>query len=67
MKSDVLALTETQLFPHDSDVDIQENLKPFVLYTQDHRTDKYLNLAVCNNYFNDTTITQIKEVMNFYA
>ena len=28
MKSDVLALTETQLFPHDSDVDIQENLKP---------------------------------------
>ena len=47
MKSDVLALTETQLFPHDSDVDIQENLKPFVLYTQDHRTAKYLSLAVC--------------------
>ena len=47
MKSDVLALTETQLFPHDSDVDIQENLKPFVLYTQDDRTDKYLRLAVC--------------------
>ena len=45
MKSDVLALTETQLFPHDSDVDIQENLKPFVLYTQDHRTDKYLELS----------------------
>ena len=47
MKSDVLALTETQLFLHDSDVDIQENLKPFVLYPQDKRTDKYLRLAVC--------------------
>ena len=39
MKSDVFALTETQLFPHDSDVDIQENLKPFGLYGQDQRTD----------------------------
>ena len=46
MKSDVLALTETQLFPHDSDVDIQENLKPFSLYRQDHRTNKCLSLAV---------------------
>ena len=47
MKSDVLALTETQLFPHDSEVDIQENLIPFRLYGQDHRTDKCLTLAVC--------------------
>ena len=28
MISNVLALTKTQLFPHDPDVDIQENLKP---------------------------------------
>ena len=136
MKSDVLALTETQLFPHDSDVDIQESLKPFGLYGQDHRTDKCLTLAVCTkpnflksdkrhilsinalkfvifnsltnhsisflllyrkntvnihdyinklnellsvfsidiimgdfniNYSNDTIITQLKELMNFYA
>ena len=136
MKSDVLALTETQLFSHDSEVDIQENLKPFGLYGQDHRTDKCLTLAVCTkpnflmsdkrhvfsvnalkfvifnsitnhsisflllyrknttniheyinnlnqllsvfsidiimgdfniNYSNDTIITQLKELMNFYA
>ena len=34
--SDVLALTETQLLPNDSDIEITENLKPFRIYCQDH-------------------------------
>ena len=136
MKSDVLALTETHLLPHHSDVEIQQNLTPFILHRQDHRTDKYLSLAVCTkenilmldkqyissiyalkfvifdsvthhrisflllyrkntsnvhdyisklsdllniftvdiimgdfniNYFNDSAITQLKQLMNFYA
>ena len=47
MKSDVLAFTETQLLPHNSDVEIQQNLQPFILHRQDHTTDKYLSLGVC--------------------
>lgn len=47
MKSDVLAFTETQLLPHNSDAEIQQNLQPFILHRQDHTTDKYLSLAVC--------------------
>ena len=60
MKSDVLALTETQLFPHDSDVDIQENLKSFGLYGQDQRTDKCLSLAIMyliNYVYNKQTLS----------
>ena len=45
--SDVLAFTETQLLPNDSDIEITENLKPFRIYRQDHNTDKYLSMAVC--------------------
>jgi ATP-dependent exoDNAse (exonuclease V) alpha subunit len=46
-KSDILALTETQLLPNDSDKEITENLKPFKIYRQDHITDKYSGMAVC--------------------
>ena len=41
MNSDVIAFTETQLLPHNSDAEIRENLHPFVLFRQDHNTDKY--------------------------
>ncbi len=45
--SDDLALTETQLLPNDSDIEITENLKPFTIYCQDHNSDKYSSMAVC--------------------
>jgi hypothetical protein len=45
--SDVIALTETQLRPCDSDIDIMNSLSPFKLYRQDHVTDKYSSMAVC--------------------
>ena len=41
MNCDVIAFTETQLLPHNSDAEIRENLHPFVLFRQDHNTDKY--------------------------
>ena len=44
--SDVLALTETQLLPNDSDMKIKENLAPFRIYRQDC-LDKYSSMAIC--------------------
>ena len=52
MNSDVIACTETQLLPHNSDAEIRENLHPFVLFRQDHNTDKYTSLAVCTKNHN---------------
>ena len=52
MNSDVIAFTETQLLPHNSDAEIRENLHPFVLFRQDHNTDKYTSLAVCTKNHN---------------
>ena len=37
--------TETQLLPSDDDNEIIDNLHPFVLYRQDHPTDKYSSMA----------------------
>ena len=45
--SDVLALTETQLLPNDSDINIKKTLHPFRVYRQDHSTDKYSSMAIC--------------------
>ena len=47
--SDVIALTETQLLPSESDDEIIRtlSLSPFRLYRQDHVTDKYSSMAVC--------------------
>ena len=45
--SDLIALTETQLLPCDSDHEITSNLSPFKLYRQDHGTDKYSRMALC--------------------
>lgn len=55
MNSDVIAFTETQLLPHNSDVEIRENLHPFVLFRKDHNTDKYMSLAVCTKNHNPIT------------
>ena len=52
MNSDVIAFTETQLLPHNSDAEIRENLLPFALFRQDHNTDKYMSLAVCTKNHN---------------
>lgn len=52
MNSDVIAFTETQLLPHNLDAEIRENLHPFVLFRQDHNTDKYMSLAVCTKNHN---------------
>lgn len=46
-KSDILALTETQLLPRDDDCDIRDELTPFTLYRHDHESDKFSSLAVC--------------------
>ena len=46
-KSDLIALTETQLAPHSNDTHIKSHLLPFTLYRQDHPTDRYLSLALC--------------------
>ena len=48
--SDVLAPTETQLLPNDSDMESKENLEPFRIYRQDHCTDKYSSMAICVKY-----------------
>ena len=45
--SDVLALTETQLLPNHSDIEIKKSLHPFRVYRQDHSTDKYSSMAIC--------------------
>ena len=45
--SDVIALTETQLVPSDSDNEIIRTLSPFKVYRQDHTTDKYSSMALC--------------------
>lgn len=55
MNSDVIAFTETQLLPRNSDVEIRENLHPFVLFRKDHNTDKYMSLAVCTKNHNPIT------------
>ena len=44
---DMLLLTETQLTPSDSDIDIQDHLHPFILNRQDS-DDRYSSLAFCN-------------------
>ena len=44
---DIIALTETQLLPQDSDNEILNNLCPFKLHRQDHNTDKYSSMALC--------------------
>ena len=46
-KSDILALTETQLLSRDDDCDIRDELTPFTLYRHDHESDKFSSLAVC--------------------
>ena len=46
-KCDILALTETQLLPHQSDSTIRETLCPYTLHRQDHPSDKYSSLAIC--------------------
>ena len=43
--SDILAFTETQLIPNDANNEIR-NLQPFALFRQDHRSDKFMSLAV---------------------
>ena len=43
--SDIIGFTETQLLPSDDDNEIIDNLHPFVLYRQDHATDKYSSMA----------------------
>ena len=45
--SDIIALTETQLLPHDSDNEILNSLCPFNLHRRDHNTDKYSSMALC--------------------
>ena len=45
--SDVIAFTETQLLPHDSDNEITESLRPFKIHHQDHNNDKYSSMVVC--------------------
>ena len=45
--SDIIALTETQFLPHDSDNEIVNNLFPFNLHRRDHNTDKYSSMALC--------------------
>ena len=45
--SDIIAFTETQLLPQDSDNEILNNLCPFKLHRQDHNTDKYSSMALC--------------------
>ena len=45
--SDILALTETQLLPGESDMGIKEHLIPFRIYRQDHCTDKFSSMAIC--------------------
>lgn len=52
MNSDVIAFTETLLLPHNLDAEIRGNLYPFVLFRQDHNTDKYMSLAVCTKNHN---------------
>ncbi|XP_044169485.1 uncharacterized protein LOC114973474 [Acropora millepora] len=52
MNGDVIAFTETQLLPHNSDAQIRQNLHPFLLFRQDHNTDKYMSLAVCTKSHN---------------
>ena len=47
LKSDLLAFTETQLLPQESNYEIANNLHPFTVYRQDHNTDKYSSMAVC--------------------
>ena len=44
--SDIIALIETQLLPHDSDTEIV-NRCPSKLHCQDHDTDKYSSMALC--------------------
>ena len=46
-ETDIRALTETQLLPGDSDMDIANNLTPFTLYRYDHDSDKFSSLAIC--------------------
>ena len=45
--SDILALTETQLLPNSTDIEIRRNLQPFALCRQDHQSDKFSSLALC--------------------
>ena len=52
MNSDVIAFTETQLLSQNSDAEIRQNLHPFLLFRQDHNTDKYMSLAVCTKNHN---------------
>ena len=79
--SDVIALTETQLLPHDSDNNIVNNLSPFSVYRQDHHSDKYSSMALCTRkyvllsncqYFSsinalkfDLTVTNSQDVISF--
>lgn len=46
LHSDIVALTETQLLPGDTDNDIRNDLNPFLLHRQDNASDKYSSLAV---------------------
>ena len=50
MQSDVIALTETQLLPNQSDDAITESLQPYQLHRQDHPSDKFQSLALCNRF-----------------
>lgn len=44
---DLIAFTETQLVPHSNDTEIKSHLLPFILYRQDHPTDRFSSLALC--------------------
>ena len=61
--SDVLALTETHLQPHDSDSEITENLHPFQLHRQDN-SDKYSSLAICSRNSVETSDYQYFSSLN---
>ena len=45
--SHILAFTETQLSPKDSDTDIRDTLSPFILYRHDHHSDRFSSMAFC--------------------
>ena len=47
LKSDLLALSETQLLPDDNDMEIRHNLTSLTICRHDHDCDKFSSLAIC--------------------
>ena len=71
-KSDLIAFTETQLVPQSNDHEIRKHLQPFMLYRQDHASDRFSSLAICikntveaieHEYFNE--INALKFVLSY--